>query len=125
MERLTYDGNFCDIAMCREMPCPHDNNCTQKQVWERLKQYEDTGLSPEWIFPSEKLPPDGRNVLCWYEYFRYGNYNRMFQTFGIGYQYNGYWGGEVSNGYKTRVLAWMPLPEPPEMEGGTSDGEIH
>lgn len=47
MERLTFDGNFCDIAMCRELPCPHDNNCTQKQVWERLKQYEDTELTPE------------------------------------------------------------------------------
>lgn len=46
MERLTFDGNFCDIAMCRELPCPHDNNCTQKQVWERLKQYEDTGFMP-------------------------------------------------------------------------------
>lgn len=46
MERLTFDGNFCDIAMCRELPCPHCNNCTQKQVWERLKQYEDTGLTP-------------------------------------------------------------------------------
>ncbi len=47
MERLTFDGNFCDIAMCRELPCPHGNNCTQKQVWERLKQYEDTVLTPE------------------------------------------------------------------------------
>ncbi len=47
MERLTFDGNFCDIAMCRELPCQHDNNCTQKQVWERLKQYEDTELTPE------------------------------------------------------------------------------
>lgn len=32
MERLTFEGNFC---------------CSQKQVWERLKAYEDTGLSPE------------------------------------------------------------------------------
>lgn len=46
MERLTFDGNFCDIAMCRELPCQHGNNCTQKRVWERLKQYEDTGLTP-------------------------------------------------------------------------------
>lgn len=46
MERLTFDGNFCDIAQCRELPCPYDNNCTQKQVWERLKAYEDTGLMP-------------------------------------------------------------------------------
>ena len=46
MERLTFDGNFCDIAQCQELPCPYDNNCTQKQVWERLKAYEDTGLMP-------------------------------------------------------------------------------
>lgn len=47
MERLTFDGNFCDIAQCRYMPCPYDNNCMQKQVWGRLKAYENTGLSPE------------------------------------------------------------------------------
>ena len=47
MERLTFDGNFCDIARCRELPCPYDGNCTQQQVWERLKAYEDSGLSPQ------------------------------------------------------------------------------
>lgn len=47
MERLTFDGNFCDIAQCRELPCQHGGNCSQKQVWERLKSYEDTGLGPE------------------------------------------------------------------------------
>lgn len=46
MERLTFDGNFCDISQCRELPCPYNNACTQRQVWERLKQYEDSGLSP-------------------------------------------------------------------------------
>ena len=47
MERLTFDGNFCDIAQCRELPCKYDGNCTQKEVWERLKAYEDAGLSPQ------------------------------------------------------------------------------
>jgi len=47
MERLTFDGNFCDIAQCRELPCQHGGNCSQKQVWERLKAYEDMGLGPE------------------------------------------------------------------------------
>ena len=47
MERLTFDGNFCDIAQCRELPCPYDGSCTQKEVWRRLKAYEDTGLSPQ------------------------------------------------------------------------------
>ena len=47
MERLTFDGNFCDIAQCREMPCQHGGSCTQRKVWEKLKAYEDTGLTPE------------------------------------------------------------------------------
>ena len=50
MDRLTFEGNFCDIAMCRETPggsfC-EDGYCSQRKVWERLKQYEDTGLEPE------------------------------------------------------------------------------
>ena len=47
MERLTFEGNFCDIAQCRELPCKYDGNCSQKQVWERLKACEDAGLSPQ------------------------------------------------------------------------------
>lgn len=47
MHRLTFEGNFCEIARCKEVKCPYDTDCSQKQVWERLKQYEDTGLSPE------------------------------------------------------------------------------
>ena len=47
MERLTFEGNFCDIAQCRELPCKYDGNCTQKEVWERLKAYEDSGLSQQ------------------------------------------------------------------------------
>lgn len=74
-----------------------------------------------WVLTDKKLPPDGQDVLCWYEYFRFGEYNRMYQTFGIGYQFNGNWGGEVAQGQKAKVLAWMPLPKPPKMEGGESD----
>lgn len=47
MERLTFDGNFCDISQCWEPPCPYGGNCTQRKVWEKLKAYEDTGLEPE------------------------------------------------------------------------------
>ena len=47
MERITFEGNFCDIEQCRELPCKYDGNCTQKEVWERLKAYEDSGLSPQ------------------------------------------------------------------------------
>lgn len=47
MERLTFEGNFCEIARCKEVKCPYDTDCSQKQVWERLKAYEDSELSPE------------------------------------------------------------------------------
>lgn len=49
MERLTFEGNFCEIARCKEVKCPYDTDCSQKQVWERLKQYEDTKRTPEQI----------------------------------------------------------------------------
>ena len=74
-----------------------------------------------WVLTDEKLPPEWQDVLCWYEYFRYGALNRMYQTYGIGFQFNGNWGGEVANGRSAKVLAWMPLPEPPKMEGGAGN----
>ena len=50
MERLTFDGNFCDIAQCTSTPggsfC-EDGSCSARKVWERLKAYEDTGLMPD------------------------------------------------------------------------------
>ena len=38
----------------------------------------------QWISVEARLPENGEYVLCWYEYFRYGNYNRLFQTYEIG-----------------------------------------
>ena len=46
MKRLTFEGNFCNIAQCWELPCPYNGSCSQRKVWERLKAYEDTGLEP-------------------------------------------------------------------------------
>ena len=63
-----------------------------------------------WTLANEALPPNGENVLCWYEYFRYGEYNRIYQTF------------EVAQGQKAKVLAWTPLPKPPKMKRGVKNG---
>lgn len=63
-----------------------------------------------WIPVEKALPEEGEEVLVWYEYFRYGDYNCMFQTYGIGYQYDGHWSGDV-NGRKARCISWQPLPE--------------
>ena len=64
MERLTFEGNFCDLAQCRDLPCKYDGNCTQKEVWERLKAYEDAGLSPQACAESREI----EETLSGYDY---------------------------------------------------------
>lgn len=52
MKRLTFEGNFCDIAMCGEVPggsfC-EDGVCSQRKIWEQLKKIEDI-LDSEYDF---------------------------------------------------------------------------
>ena len=76
----------------------------------------------EWIPVSERLPEDYTDVLVWFEYFRYGDYNCLYQTYGIGdYIANYGWMINHETGWhKLRVIAWMPLPEP--YKGDEQDG---
>lgn len=61
MERLTFEGNFCDIAQCRELPCPYNGACSARKVWERLAAYEDTGLTPNDV--TDMMAANG-NAIC-------------------------------------------------------------
>lgn len=58
MERLTFEGNFCDISRCQNTPggsfCK-DGACSQRKVWERLKEYEDTERRPEEVQALNRL----------------------------------------------------------------------
>ena len=65
MERLTFDGNFCDIAQCKEIPCPYNGACSQRKVWERLKAYEDMvrDISTDRLRELAEADKDGRLVV--------------------------------------------------------------
>ena len=63
MERLTFEGNFCDIAQCRELPCPYNGACSQRKVWERLAAYEETGLTPELCAEFARADAEGRYIV--------------------------------------------------------------
>ena len=86
-----------------------------KKAWEhcldRVVGIIRKRMNDGWIPVEERLPEEWEKVIVWYEYFRYGEYNRMYETYGIGWQYDGHWAGDVS-GTKARCIAWQPLPEP-------------
>lgn len=113
MNRLTFEGLFCDIAQCVGQPgntseCP-GGYCDQRRTWERLKEYEDTGLTPEqvanqrWIPVSERLPESEVRVLT----IRADGAIEIECIFA-----DVEWA--FGNGPMDEVTHWMPLPESPK-----------
>ena len=64
----------------------------------------------DWYSFEEKTPDDYEEVLVWFEYYRYGDYNRHYQTYGLmTYPYTNLINHET--GWKDlKLIAWSPLP---------------
>lgn len=103
--------NFKDIFESTYGPI---QNCYIYPALESISHRMKTQLSKNkgWISVNDMLPKESEDVLLWFEYFRYGNYNCMYSTYGIGWQIGGNF--HVDGYGNVNVFAWMPLPEPPK-----------
>jgi hypothetical protein len=96
----------------------YTHELASKEVWEEIKKKSEDdfmnlckeAVTDGWVKCEDRLPEEGKQVLVYYEYFRYGEYNRMWPAYGVGYQYDGHWAGDVS-GLKLKVVAWQPFPD--------------
>ena len=78
----------------------------------------------EWIDANKQIPEDCITVLIWFEYYRYGDYNCMYQTFGLGYTIDGKWSPFINGetGWRdAHIIAWQPIePYEADMRGERS-----
>ena len=109
------------IDALADMHCKSDEDgyvwIIRSDAWARIDALPS---AQRWIPCSERLPEDYTDVLVWFEYYRYGDYNRLYQMHGIGTYISGYdaWMINHETGWrKLRVFAWMPLPAPAKIEG--------
>lgn len=133
---LVYGGTEINMAILNAIdnaltvkPCYQTTSCLDCTMYDKEKhncprfcevirelvKEEEKRPTCEWIPVGERLPEDMRKVLVWFEYYRYGDYNCMYQTYGFGYVCDGEWSHFINGetGWQdARIIAWMPLPEP-------------
>lgn len=92
------------------------------EAWNRRTELN---AANKWISVDKRVPETNEPVLVWYEYFRYGRYNRMYQTYGIARYFSEVrkWLIEGCNTSTDKVLYWCPLPPPMKIEEPPDDKE--
>lgn len=85
------------------------------ELRKAVKRVKELPTAQQWIPCSKRMPEGYTDVLVWFEYYRYGDYNCSYQTYGIGdyvAKYDSWLINHETGWRELRVFAWMPLPKP-------------
>lgn len=79
-------------------------------VFDLVNEQKTVAAEPKWISVKERLPEDDEHYLVWCS----DNNSRELAL----YYGDGEWLTEDLENITRVVTHWMPLPEPPKMDGG-------
>jgi hypothetical protein len=103
--RLDYCRNAKTSEDC--FGCPYDDGVCgssfMSDAFCYIKYLE--AAQPKWISVEERLPDDGKYIVCT---AKGSVYCTRFKAFGCG--------GSFQTDINTHITHWMPLPEPPKEE---------
>ena len=92
-----------------------------EELTDRCARYaEEIAVLQErekWVPVTERLPESAGDYLCWVKYYNMSTGN-MEKEQRVGYftPWGNVWGSDAVRGARATVLAWMPLPDGPEVE---------
>ena len=128
---LAIAQDIYDTAYARGKSQNETPEITNEDIRDAIKQGYNDGYEMakakferpkcEWIDANKQIPDDCITVLIWFEYYRYGDYNCMYQTFGLGYTIDGKWSPFINGetGWRdAHIIAWQPIePYGADMRG--------
>ena len=123
-EQIVKSLRACGCGRCDDCACIQENvSCKEKnleaadlikQQAAKIKELEEK--IPRWISVDDRLPEEKVNCIVHYKHAYCDNDD--YWAIGICF----YDGEKFQMDLSYKVTHWMPLPEPPETDGGGKDG---
>lgn len=109
----------CSIRGCRIMREAAD--LIEKLTGRCARYAEEIAVlqkRQKWVPVTERLPESAGDYLCWVKYCNLvtGEMEKIQRTGYFTPLGGGAWGGDAIRGARAMVLAWMPLPDGPEVK---------
>ena len=112
------NGNPMDIECVSEM-VGTAADLIEKLTGRCARYAEEIAVLQErekWVPVTERLPESAGDYLCWVKYFNMAT-GEVEKELRVGYftPWGNVWGSDAVRGARATVLAWMPLPDGPEV----------